>query len=107
MQAVDTAPQAPSAKPVALPLRDDTMLGVCAGLGEEFGLNPNILRVLLGVIVLFDIKIAVVTYLGLGLALALGRLLFPPRQPVLAEPLARQPVVESNDSGAAPETLAA
>jgi len=106
MQAADTAPQAPTAKPIALPLRDDTMLGVCAGLGEEFGFNPNILRIAIGALVLFDVMVAAGVYLGLGVALAMGRLLFPPRRHSVAKTIAGQPV-QAKDSAAAPETLAA
>ena len=30
---------------VALPLRSHTILGVCEAIGEDFGFNPNFLRV--------------------------------------------------------------
>lgn len=106
MQAADTATQAQSANPIPLPLRDDTMLGVCAGLGEEFGFNPNILRIAIGTLVLFDVMLAAGVYLGLGVALAMGRLLFPPRRHAVASTVAGQPA-QANDSAAAPETLAA
>ncbi len=107
MQAAANASQAHSPRPTPLPLRDDTLLGVCEGLGEEFGFNPNYLRIVVGSLVLFDITLAVVAYLGLGLALAIGRLMFPPNSHPVAKSAAGQPVAQANDSAAAPETLAA
>ena len=51
---------------VPLPLRSYTFLGVCEAIGEDFGFNPNYLRVPLGAIVVFNIWAAVGAYLALG-----------------------------------------
>ena len=58
-------------------VRDDTMLGVCQSLGEDFGFNPNWLRVALGVALLWNWVGVITIYLALAVMLAVGRLLFP------------------------------
>ncbi len=93
-------------RPTPLPLRNDTMLGVCTGLGQEFGFNPNILRVLIASLFLVSFKAAIGIYLALGIALAAGRLLFPSRGEASAA-VAEQPALEANDAEPVPETLAA
>lgn len=60
-----------------LPLRDDTILGVCEGLGEELGFNPLWLRIALSAGLLWNPLVVVGLYFGLGLLLAAARLLFP------------------------------
>lgn len=107
-------PAAATAQPIAtqnrstpLILRNDTMLGVCTGLGEEFGFNPNYLRVLIASLFLVSFKIAIGIYLALGLALAVGRLLFPSRRDAAAGAVSAQPTAEANDAQAVAETLAA
>jgi phage shock protein C len=61
----------------ALPLRSHTILGVCEAIGEDFGFNPLFLRAPLAASVILDPKIAVGSYLALGLIVLLSRLLFP------------------------------
>jgi phage shock protein C len=61
-------------------LRDDTMLGVCQGLGEDFGFNPIWLRIAFGALLLVNPIAVVGTYLGLGVLVAASRLLFPRRR---------------------------
>jgi phage shock protein PspC (stress-responsive transcriptional regulator) len=94
-------------KPTPLPFRDDTMLGVCTALSEDFGINANLLRVLVGALVLFNVTLAVAVYLGLGAAVAIGRLLFPPRRVPVQTAARIDALVEANDAEAASETLAA
>ncbi len=93
-------------RPTPLILRNDTMLGVCAGLGQEFGFNPNYLRVLIASLFLVSFELAIGIYLALGLALAIGWLLFPQRRATAAA-IAARPVAEANDSRPVPESLAA
>jgi phage shock protein PspC (stress-responsive transcriptional regulator) len=107
MQVADTAEPIPTGKrAVPLPLRNDTMLGVCTGLGEEFGFNPNYLRVAIAALFLVSFKIAIGAYLALGIGLAVGRLLFRNKQAIMVQ-ASSQPPVQANDTEAAPETLAA
>jgi phage shock protein PspC (stress-responsive transcriptional regulator) len=65
-------------------LRDDTMLGVCQGLGEDFGFNPLWLRIAFGATLLINPIAVVGTYLGLGVLVATSRVIFP--RPRRAEP---------------------
>lgn len=68
--AIDTTP---------LPLRGDTMLGACEALGQDFGFNPNWLRIVLGSLVLWNAWGAFAIYLGLAAVVGISRLLAPPR----------------------------
>jgi phage shock protein PspC (stress-responsive transcriptional regulator) len=69
MQAQDLQP--------ALPLRSHTILGICEGLGEDFGFNPIYLRVPFAASVLLSPEMAIGAYLALGLIVLASRLLFP------------------------------
>ena len=66
---------------VALPLRSDTILGVCQAIGEDFGFHPNWLRILFASALLASPAIVIGTYLGLGVLVAASRLIFPRRVP--------------------------
>ena len=92
-------------------LRNDTMLGVCQGLGEEFGFNPTWLRLALAFGVLWNPPAVVAIYLALGASLAAGRWFFPARS---AAPSASAPAVPAaehapaaNAHDAEPDRLAA
>ena len=72
--------------------RDDTLLGVCFALGEDFGFNPLYLRVLLAVIVLWSLPAALGAYAALGMIVAVSRWLAPnPAQAVPEEPVDSKP----------------
>jgi len=93
-------------KTIALPLRHDTLLGVCEGLGEELRIDANIIRVILCCLLLWNVPIVIGTYLVLGAVLAAARLLVPAKRSAPAN--AASPVqAEANDTAAAPESLAA
>ena len=91
----------PTAEPViaerepALPLRNDTILGVCEALGQDFGFHANWLRVPLAAMVLISTTAAIGIYLGLGVAVLASRLLYPAPRPLAAPQLAAQPAVPS------------
>ena len=58
-----------------LPLRSDTILGVCEAIGQDFGFNPTYLR-LAFIAPLFVAPVpAIAGYLALGLVVAATRLL--------------------------------
>ena len=59
--------------------RSDTMFGICQGLGEDLGFNPNYLRVALGVALVFKPEITIGVYLALGIVVLASRLLVPTR----------------------------
>ena len=57
--------------------RDDTMLGICQGLGEDFGFDPLYLRVALSVSLLWNPAVVFAVYAALGVVVLFSRLLFP------------------------------
>ena len=62
--------------------RHDTILGVCEGLGQDFGFNANYVRMLLAVALLLSPVGTVAAYLGLGIVIAVSRWIFPSRDAV-------------------------
>ena len=64
--------------------RDDTIFGVCEGLGEEFGFNANFLRVPFAAGILWNPVAIVGIYLALGCALAFARWIYPKPTPAAA-----------------------
>ena len=57
--------------------RDDTFLGVCQAIGEDFGFNPVFLRIAFAAPVMFFPMATLAAYLGLGAVVLLSRLLAP------------------------------
>lgn len=80
---------------IALPLRSHTILGVCEGIGEDFGFNPVWLRVPLAVAVIWSPLIAFGTYFALGGVVLLSRLLFP--KPITATAEAGEGTAAANE----------
>ncbi|HEX2803106.1 MAG TPA: PspC domain-containing protein [Sphingomicrobium sp.] len=66
-------------KPTALPLRGDTLLGVCEAVGQDLGVNPTWLRITFAALLLWNPEVVVIAYLGLGLVVAATRWFFPAR----------------------------
>ena len=79
--------------------RGDTLLGVCEGLGEDLGFNPNYLRVLLAVGLLWNPTAVIATYLGLGVLVAATRWLVPTRRTQANAAPAQEQLVHQNDDG--------
>jgi phage shock protein PspC (stress-responsive transcriptional regulator) len=63
-----------------LPLRHDTILGVCEAIGQEFGFNPLWLRLAFIVPVFISPMYAIGAYLALGAIVAAARY-FAPNKP--------------------------
>lgn len=82
---------------VALPLRSQTLLGVCEAIGEDFGFNANYLRVPLGAIVVFNVWAAVGVYAALGLIVLASRLLFPKAKAVAVNEVRSDPVPANSE----------
>ena len=59
--------------------RDDTFFGVCQAIGEDTGINANVLRVALGVSVLVYPAAVLATYAFLGVVVFATRWFFPVR----------------------------
>lgn len=60
--------------------RDDTLLGVCEAIGEDFGFNPLWLRIAFSVALLWNPVAVIGIYLGVGLIVLLARLVAPDRR---------------------------
>ena len=69
--------------------REDTLLGVCAALGEDFGFNPTWLRIVFASLLLWNPTVVLSTYFGLFALVVASRLAFP------NERVAEQPQVEA------------
>ena len=63
-----------------LPLRNDTILGVCEAIGQDFGFNPIWLRLAFVATIFVAPAAGVGAYLGLGLLVAATRY-FAPNKP--------------------------
>lgn len=61
--------------------RDDTLFGVCQGIGEDFGFNPNWLRFTLPVLLFFWPVATILGYFGAGLVVFASRLIAPAPRP--------------------------
>ena len=81
-----------------LPLRSDTILGVCEAIGRDFGFNPLWLRLVLIVPVFFAPVLSIAAYLGLGLLVGLVHW-FSPDEPAAAQAIeAPATVVEEDEA---------
>ncbi|WP_419827873.1 PspC domain-containing protein [Sphingomonas sp.] len=78
----------------------DSLIGICAAIGEDFGFNPDILRVGLATGLLFVPMIVFGFYVAAGAVVLLSRVMFPARRRataavvVLPAPAAPQPEPE-------------
>lgn len=66
-------------KTTPLPLRNDTLLGTCEAIGEDFGVNPLWLRLAFVVPLFVAPVLTVAGYLTLGVVVAGSRYLVPRR----------------------------
>lgn len=87
----------------ALPLRNDTFLGVFEAIGEDLGFNANWLRIPFAALLLWNPTVILGCYLGLGAVVALSRWYFPParKAPARVEgapAAASAPSAENRDS---------
>lgn len=67
-------------KQTPLPLRNDTILGVCEAIGQDFGFNPLYLRLAFIAPLFVAPTAAFAAYLGLGIVVAATRY-FAPNKP--------------------------
>jgi phage shock protein PspC (stress-responsive transcriptional regulator) len=72
-------------------MRNDTFLGVCEALGEDFRLNPFFLRVAFAATLLFAPVAVIGTYLGLGALVALSRWMAPNPRTAAPDEAAAEP----------------
>jgi phage shock protein PspC (stress-responsive transcriptional regulator) len=69
-----------TAQSTNLVLRNDTILGVCEAIGQDFGFNPNWLRLAFCAPIYWNPALVIGTYLALGLVVAATRFAFPDRR---------------------------
>jgi phage shock protein PspC (stress-responsive transcriptional regulator) len=81
--------------------RDDTLLGVCAALGEDFRFNPQYLRAAFAVVLLVNPPAVIAAYLALGAVVMISRWLSPNPRPAEA---ARPAVEAEGEAKAEAET---
>ncbi len=74
--------------------RDDTLFGICEGLGQDLGFNPLWLRLAFLPALFFFPKLTFAAYAALGLIVWASRTLFP----------APSAMVDSEDAAQASET---
>ncbi|HZV19673.1 MAG TPA: PspC domain-containing protein [Sphingobium sp.] len=80
--------------------RNDTLLGVCEAIGEDFGFNPIWLRAAFAVTVFFNLFLAVGIYLAVGVVVLFTRRLHPsPRRLVVVPQVGavEQPALEHTE----------
>lgn len=77
--------------------RSDTFLGVCEGIGQDFGFNANWLRIALGVGLLWNPMAMIAIYAALGVAVLASRLIFPSPKQVAADAAAPEPAITIAD----------
>ena len=92
--------------PTPLPLRGDTMLGVCEALGQDFGFHPNWLRLAFAAPVLWNPWVAFAIYLALGVVVAISRLIAPQRRETVAAAAPLHLAAESEPASEAREEVA-
>ena len=63
-----------------LPLRNDTILGVCEAIGRDFGFNPIWLRLAFIAPLFFAPTASIAAYLGLGLLVGAVNYFSPDKQ---------------------------
>ena len=76
--------QTAAASQPSLFARDHTFLGVCEGLGEDFGFNPLYLRVAFAVPLIWNPLATLGAYAAVGLVVLASRLLVREPRPVFA-----------------------
>lgn len=78
--------------------RSDTLLGVCQGIGEDFGFNPLWLRLALTALLFLYPLVALGLYAALAATVAVSRWLFPsPHRAVAADADDEAEAVETAD----------
>lgn len=77
--------------------RDDTFLGVCEALGEDFRFNPLWLRLTLALLLFLSPVAVIVGYLAAGVAVFISRWVYPVCQAADAPSIAASLLPESDN----------
>jgi len=88
--------------------REDTIFGVCEGIGQDFGFNAQYLRIALAGLIFWNPLAVIGSYAALGVAVLASRLLFPTRAAVAAVDAAAvvEPAALTGQNDAQPAGLA-
>ena len=78
-------------------LRNDTILGACQAIGDDFGFNANWLRVPLAALLLASPMGAIALYLSLSVVVLISRLAFRSKAVPAAAIAVEAPAIEAND----------
>ncbi len=84
--------------------REDTMLGICEAVGQDFGFNPNWLRVAFGAVLVLNPLVVIASYFALGILVLASRVIV--RNPK-AVSVADAEVVTLTPRATTPEPVAA
>lgn len=83
--------------------RSDTFFGVCEGLGQDFGIHPNLLRLAFAGLLFVNPLAAAIAYPAAGAVVALTRWLYPAPSPAsqpTSATLAEEPEVNQAEEKA-------
>ena len=69
----------------SLIFRNDTILGVCEAIGQDFGFNPNWLRLAFCAPIYWNPGLVIGTYMALGLLVAATRFAFPDKHAAVSD----------------------
>lgn len=84
--------------------REDTIFGVCEGIGQDFGFNAQYLRIALAGLIFWNPLAAVGSYAVLAVAVLASRKLFP--TPAAAPQVSVEPPSHQGENDAQPAALA-
>ncbi|MCW3835090.1 PspC domain-containing protein [Sphingomonas canadensis] len=90
--------------------REDTLLGVCEGLGQDIGLPPILFRLGFTALLFWNTPLALTAYVSLGVLVYALRWLMPDRaaaSPARAVDAAHAPAAAVNDAAPVPAEAAA
>ena len=109
LHADPASPEPAAGHQTPLPLRHDNILGVCEAIGQEFGFNPNLLRIVFAAAVLWNPIVPIAIYLAIGVFVALARWLYPrpAAASVVGEDRHQPAIAAPANADSKPECLAA
>jgi phage shock protein C len=74
-------------RPVARTRKKESLIGVCQAVGDDFGFNPDFLRVALAMLMLVNAEATLAVYVTAGLLVLVSRLLVrDARAPAVSRP---------------------
>ena len=77
--------------------RDDTFLGVCEALGEDFRFDPLWVRLTLALLLFLSPVAVIVGYLGAGVMVLISRWAYPARRTAAVPRVEPAPLLESDN----------